>query len=181
MSVTLMRMRSGALVGAIHDDRSPLFVVFDRVGKQVDDNLLQPGPVGPDKEADVEPGKGHADATLLRLRLHHGLAFGHDLGQRHRLRRQRHLPGLDHREIEDFVDQLQQMPSRLENLGDAFRLGVRRQRESADSINWAKPRIALSGLRSSWLMLERKSDLARLAFSATDLALSSSTFFSCST
>ncbi len=51
----------------------------------------------------------------------------------------------------------------------------------SDSISWAKPRMALSGLRSSWLMLERKSDLARLAFSATDLALSSSTFFSCST
>ena len=50
----------------------------------------------------------------------------------------------------------------------------------ADSISWAKPRIALSGLRSSWLMLERKSDLARLAFSAADLALSSSTFDSCS-
>ncbi len=50
-----------------------------------------------------------------------------------------------------------------------------------DSINWAKPRIALSGERNSWLMLERKSDLARLAFSATNLAFSSSTFFSCST
>src|SRR5580658_9043819 len=45
-------------------------------------------------------------------------------------------------------------------------------------INWAKPRIALSGVRNSWLMLERNSDLARLAFSATDLALSSLTFVS---
>ena len=50
-----------------------------------------------------------------------------------------------------------------------------------DSINWAKPRIALSGERNSWLMLERNSDFERLAFSATDLALSSSTFFSCRT
>src|ERR1035438_9701535 len=41
---------------------------------------------------------------------------------------------------------------------------------TADSISCAKPRIALSGLRSSWLMLERKSDLARLALSATTLA-----------
>ena len=48
----------------------------------------------------------------------------------------------------------------------------------SDSISWANPRIALSGLRSSWLMLDRKSDLARFACSATDLALSSSTFFS---
>ena len=33
---------------------------------------------------------------------------------------------------------------------------------------------ALSGVRSSWLMLERKSDLARLAFFATAMALCSS-------
>src|SRR5947207_3002414 len=51
----------------------------------------------------------------------------------------------------------------------------------SDSISWANPRMALSGLRNSWLMLERNSDLARFAFSATDRALSSSTFFSCST
>ena len=43
-----------------------------------------------------------------------------------------------------------------------------------DSMSWAKPRIALSGVRSSWLMLERKSDFARLAFSATAMASFSS-------
>jgi len=40
----------------------------------------------------------------------------------------------------------------------------------ADSISWAKPRMELSGVRSSWLMLERKSVLARLAFSAAIIA-----------
>jgi hypothetical protein len=34
----------------------------------------------------------------------------------------------------------------------------------------AKPRTALSGVRSSWLMLERNSDFARLAASASSLA-----------
>ena len=96
VSLTLMRMRSGSVFVQVHDDRSLRPVVFDRVGKQVDEHLLHPGPVGVDKAGVVELGKGHADATLLRLRLHHGLAFGHDLGQRDRLRRQRHLPGLDH-------------------------------------------------------------------------------------
>ena len=43
------------------------------------------------------------------------------------------------------------------------------------------PVTPMSGVRSSWLMLDRKSDLARLARSASDLALSSSTFFSWST
>ena len=37
--------------------------------------------------------------------------------------RQRQLAGLDLREIQDFVDQLQQIPSRVENLVDAGRLG----------------------------------------------------------
>jgi len=37
----------------------------------------------------------------------------------------------------------------------------------------------LSGLRSSWLMLERNSDLARLAFSATAIARCSSAFLFC--
>ncbi len=41
------------------------------------------------------------------------------------------------------------------------------------SSNWAKPRMAFSGVRSSWLMLEIKADLARLAFSAINFAFSS--------
>ena len=73
----------------------------------------------------VELREGRSDATLLRLRFDHALAFEHDIGNRHRLLRQRHLPGLDLREIEDFVDQFQQMPSRLKNLNDAFLLGGR--------------------------------------------------------
>ena len=75
-------------------------------------------------------GKGHADAALLRLRLDHGLAFAHDLGQRDRLQRQRQLARLDQREIEDFVDQLQQVPPRLENLVDASLLRGRRRRRA---------------------------------------------------
>ena len=45
-------------LGAFHLDRSLLDVVFDRVGKQVDKNLLQPGPIGQDKIWYVELGKG---------------------------------------------------------------------------------------------------------------------------
>ena len=90
--------------------------------------MLQSGPIGFDENGFDESGKGHPDSPLLCLRLHHGLALGHDLGQGDRFRRQGHFPGLDHRKIEDFVDQLQQMPSRLKNLGNALRLGDRRQR-----------------------------------------------------
>ncbi len=51
----------------------------------------------------------------------------------------------------------------------------------SESINCANPRIAFNGDRNSWLMLERKSDFARLAFSATKVALSNSAFLSNST
>ena len=48
-----------------------------------------------------------------------------------------------------------------------------------DSINCANPRMADRGVRSSWLMLERKSVFAWLALSATCRAVDSSLFFSC--
>src|SRR5438874_1029540 len=55
--------------GAFHHHGSACLVVFDRVGKKVDENLLYPGRVGIDEARIVEAGKGHTDAALLRLRL----------------------------------------------------------------------------------------------------------------
>lgn len=49
----------------------------------------------------------------------------------------------------------------------------------ADSISCAKPKIAFNGERNSWLIPDRKSDLALFAFSAVNFALSSSTLVSC--
>jgi hypothetical protein len=51
-------------------------------------------------------------------------------GERYPFLRQRQLAGLDQREIEDFVDQLQQIPPRLENLIDASLLGGRWRRRT---------------------------------------------------
>ena len=143
VSLTLMRTRSGVLPSQpLHDDRSVRLVVLDRVGKKVDENLLQPGPIGIHKARDIELRKGHFDAALLALRLDHGLAFHHHFAQRRRLRRQRKLSGLDLREIQDFVDQLQQIPSRVENLIDAGRLGGRWRRGiGIDELGEAQDRI----------------------------------------
>ena len=49
---------------ARHLDRSSRAVVFDRVGQQVDQHLLQAGPVGIDEARAVEVGKADADAAL---------------------------------------------------------------------------------------------------------------------
>src|SRR3546814_13347092 len=51
-------------------------------------------------------------------------------------------------------------------------------RMSGSVIIWEKPRMAFSGVRSSWLMLARNSDLARLAFSACCLAAASASMLS---
>src|SRR5207237_2580891 len=53
---------------AIQDDSSPGLVVFDRVGKKVDEDLLQPGAIGEDEARNVELREGHPDPGLLRLR-----------------------------------------------------------------------------------------------------------------
>ena len=177
VSVTLMRMRPGALSDAVHDDRSARPVVLDRVGQQVDQHLLHPRPVGLDEVG----GRSNCGNVMPMPRFcacgsiiawHSRMTSASDT----RLERQRQLARLDQREIEDLVDQLQQVPARLEDLVDASLLRGRRARARRIPCSWAKPRIALSGVRSSWLMLERKSDFARLAFSAAAMASFSSSF-----
>ena len=93
-------------------------------------------------------GKSHPDAALLPLRLDHRLAFEHHFGERRRFQRQRQLAGLDLRQIQDFVDQFQQIPSCVENLVDARRLGGRRRR-----------RVGVNELRKSKDRIERRAKL----------------------
>ena len=78
------------------------------------------------------------------------------------------LPALDAGDGQHLVDQREQMAPGLENVPDAFLLPAWPGR--VISSNWPKPRMALSGVRSSWLMRERNSLLARLAFSASSFA-----------
>jgi hypothetical protein len=105
--------------GARQANRAAGFVVLDCVGQQVDDHLFHPCRVSIDRATGFEGCEGHADAMLLRFWFHHGLAIAQDLGQRDRFHRQRQLPGLDQRQIENLVDQPQQVPPGLENLIDA--------------------------------------------------------------
>ena len=73
---------------ASHRNRATRLVVLDGVEQQVDQHLLDAGPVGIDVGCRVNTREGHADAALLRLRLYHGAALQHDLGQGDRLVRQ---------------------------------------------------------------------------------------------
>ena len=115
--------RSRGAFEALDDDGAAGLVVLDCIGQEVDQDLLDPRPVGMDEVRDCELGKGHADPALLRLRLDHRPAFVHHDVERDGFQRQRQLAGLDQREIEDFVDQVQQGPAGLEDLVDAALLG----------------------------------------------------------
>ena len=73
--------RPGWIDDALNGHRSTFPVIFDRVGKKVDKDLLDPHPVCHDENGDLDLREGHSDATLPRLGLYHGLAFMHDFGQ----------------------------------------------------------------------------------------------------
>ena len=71
----------GKVHHAVHADRAVGLVVFDRVGKQIDDHLFYAGAVGLDIAGIGEGREGHADAALLCLRFDHRLTFHHYIGQ----------------------------------------------------------------------------------------------------
>ena len=80
---------------------------------------------------------------------------------RDRLERDRDAAGLDPRDVEDVVDQAARC--RLALLDDLGPARDGRRCSSACVSSSAKPMMAVSGVRSSWLMRERKSFLAALA------------------
>src|SRR5450830_963306 len=80
---------SGAARGAPYFDCAMFTVVFDGIGQQIDQNLLDPDWIGHDKPGVVEREKGDMDIAPCRLRFDHGLAFANDIDQQHRLLRHR--------------------------------------------------------------------------------------------
>ena len=83
--------------------------------------------------------------------------------------------GLDLRQVEDVVDDRQQVQAAVVDvLGELpVARGAERPEHARCCMISEKPRTALSGVRSSWLMLARNSDLARLARSAWSRAATS--------
>ena len=79
-----------------------------------------------------------------------------------RLRVELQLPGLDLGEVEHVVDQAEQVPGGAQHRSQRFERLVRGDSASSRSIS-VTPMMALSGVRSSWLMLARNCDLCWLA------------------
>jgi len=74
---------------------------------------------------------------------------------------------LDTRDIKHFVDQFEEVLSRIVDVTNHFELIGRREFHLQDL---AKPSTELSGVRSSWLMRDMNSLLALLARSAASFA-----------
>ena len=91
-------------------------VVLDGVGEQVDQCLLQAGSVSVHQAQRWHVLEMKADATALGVNLDHGLALQQYAGHRHTLHQQLHLARFDNGQIENFIDQLQQVPARFQNL-----------------------------------------------------------------
>ena len=86
--------------------------------------------------------------------------------------------GLDLRHVENVVDDVEQVLSALADVAAVFVVFVAPSGPNMpDSMISEKPMMALSGVRSSWLMLARNSDFAWLASSAR---VFSSAYFSAS-
>jgi hypothetical protein len=105
---------------------------------------------------------------------HSNMTSASDVGSQ----RQRQLPGFDLREIEDFVDQLQQIPSRVENLVDARGLGgCRRRGVGVDELGETQDRIE----RRAKLVAHAGKEIRfrEVGLFRRGLALSNSTLFSC--
>ena len=76
-------------------------------------------------------------------------------------------PLLDTRQVQHLVDEGEEVATASQDLMGAFDLLVGLL---VELWSWANPRMAFRGVRSSWLMRDRNSLLARLARSASSLA-----------
>ena len=100
-------------------------------------------------------------AVLRRQRLD---GLDHVVDQRRKRERfemKLHPPGLDLGQVEDVVDQGEQVPARAEHAVE--RLGVLLSASASSRSISLTPMMALSGVRSSWLILARNCDLCWLA------------------
>ena len=113
---------------AIDDDGAARAVVLDGIGQQVDEHLFQARMVRHDKDRMLEMREGHFDPALLRQGPDHGLAFKQHRCQGDGFEREQQPPGFNHREVEDFIDQLEQVPACMKDLVNAAPLRGGRRR-----------------------------------------------------
>ena len=122
----------------------------------------------------------HLQALALGAQCQQTMAVLGDVDEPHRLLVQLVAAGLDARQVEDLVDELQEVAAAVVDVAGVLAGSSRSAIGPSSSlfITSEKPRMALSGVRSSWLMVARKRDLATLAASARRRASSEIDFSS---
>ena len=85
-----------------------------------------------------------------------------------------HLARFDLRQVEDLVEQLEQVTAGRPDVFEVLLLFLVSSPKRRSSNTSEKPITAFSGVRSSWDMLARNSDLWRLATSSSRLLSASS-------
>ncbi len=126
-----------ARAGVVHEDADPavggglageadaaaVAVVLDGVGGQVQQDLPEPLPVGLDDPRAARLGRGQdAELTFGGQGSDEVEGLGEQLGDVHRLRRQRQAAGLDAGDVQDLVDKPEQVTSALQDLLHALLL-----------------------------------------------------------
>ena len=127
MPVSAIVVRARRLGDLKRDIHSPAgAVVLDRVRDQVEQHLLEAVAIGVHVPVVREP-VGVAvqrDGLLAGLWGEERDHFLDRVGERDRLGRDRHLAGLDSREVEDLVDQRKEMPAGFQDVGDVLGLAL---------------------------------------------------------
>ena len=114
---------------ALHAHLAAGAVVLDGVGQQVQQHLLQALTVGQHRaRGSASPAAASCTRVLLRHRLDGRAGSRAAAAPRPPARPQRQLPGLDARQVEQFVDQLQQALAGTQDLAPGAARG-RRQRQ----------------------------------------------------
>lgn len=114
---------AAGLVGREHEDPHlpALLVVLDRVGEQVEDDLLEARAVRA-HDTSLESRLVKLDPTRLGQGTHQRQAFPHQLRELHRFQRQVDPTRLDPGQVQYLVDQAEQVLSSLEDLVQAVLL-----------------------------------------------------------
>ena len=148
---------------------------LDGVGEEVEQDLLEPPPVGDHRRQIGRKRRPEQDALALGERLQAVDASLDQLRQIDRGEVEIELAGIDLGNVEQVVEQAQRIESALMDVLDiaACSADCRWRRGAPRSMSSVKPRIELSGVRTSWLTLARKSS-RRATAAASNSSLASS-------
>src|SRR4029079_17073455 len=107
------------------------------------------------------------EALVLGAAPHQPVAIHDDVGEGHGPLVQLITAGLDAADVENLVDEIEQMLAALMDVVGVFGgVGLLCGPKICARMMSEKPTMALSGVRSSWLIVARKRDLAKFASSA---------------